>query len=328
MPTPLLLFLLLFAGDEKKTVRVTCPVDGTTFSATEILSTNQWGGVDRDWCPHAVRSFPMEHYVWVCPGCAFAGVKKDYIDAPELSLELKEKIRGGLKPPVEIRKGMSQDDIPGHAKYDLLAQRESLRGADALQIGRTWIKASWASRQRGAVDLPDFDEWTDLKRSRSLLRTPIELKTKNRAELELEQGAKLARELTDGKPAPGPGRILVLYLAAWLHRRHGENAEALRWLGELGKCTGQNSVVDDAAKKMSASIEVERKYQALAVESLTRALDGGLDERKKADTLYMLGELHRRLGDPAKARDSYDRCLAVAKETLKTLAAEQRKLVE
>ena len=45
--------LLGLAADERRTVPVVCPLDGTAFTAIEIVVTNQWGGIDADFCPHA-----------------------------------------------------------------------------------------------------------------------------------------------------------------------------------------------------------------------------------------------------------------------------------
>ena len=79
----LLLVLLLPAlsglnplpGDDTKTHKVVCPVDGTKFTAVEIVRAYWWGGTDKDWCRHTFRSRPLESMVWVCPGCKFAGGK-------------------------------------------------------------------------------------------------------------------------------------------------------------------------------------------------------------------------------------------------------------
>src|SRR5688572_3674497 len=110
---------LLAAGDERKTVDVVCPVDGHRFQASEVRS-NRWGGVDTDFCPHAIKTTPLELYVWVCPGCRFAGRKADF-EAP-VSEEHRKALLAGLKPAAEFPKTARQEKIPGHVKYDLMAQ--------------------------------------------------------------------------------------------------------------------------------------------------------------------------------------------------------------
>jgi len=56
----------------------------------------------------------------------------------------------------------------------------------------------------------------------------------------------------------GTALLLRRYLLAVTYRRRGENVDALRWLDEVDKSKGENSVIDDAAKKVRASIEAER----------------------------------------------------------------------
>ncbi len=77
MKAVLLLSLLAFP-DERKTVEAVCPADGARFEAVEIVSSNTWGGVDADFCPHAFKTAPLEFRVWVCPSCAFAGRQEDF----------------------------------------------------------------------------------------------------------------------------------------------------------------------------------------------------------------------------------------------------------
>src|SRR6187549_2943212 len=131
----LLFCALLAASDIHKPVKVTCPVDGTKFDAIEITATNQWGGRDADGCAHAYNTTPMESYVWVCPTCKFAGRKKEF-DAT-------------------LPDAAKQAQIPGHVKYDLLAQVAQIRKAAPEEIGRAWLHASWSCRQQGVTYLSD-----------------------------------------------------------------------------------------------------------------------------------------------------------------------------
>ena len=116
----LILCLLLLSSplEEKKKITVVCPLDGHTFTATQILRTNDWGGVDLDFCRHAYKTRPMEFYVWVCPRCNFAGKKKDF--TLPLTEEEKTALLGKLTPLKKIEKGMKQSAIPAHVKYDLV----------------------------------------------------------------------------------------------------------------------------------------------------------------------------------------------------------------
>jgi hypothetical protein len=320
----LLLAALLVAGDERKTTEAVCPVDGAKFPAVEITASNQWGGVDADFCAHAIKTTPLESFVWVCPSCGFAGRKKDF--AEELPAELKQALKAELKPLLPLRRAMKQAEIPGHVKYDLLAQVLRIRKAPRTDVGRAWLHASWSARQQGAVYLDDFDEWEALRTGYGLNQTPMQLGKKNRTDLELEVGRKLEKELEAKKHAAGVNRLLARYLAAYLFRKHGENAEAERWLAELEPLRDQNSVVAGAADRMKASIALERDFQRKAAAEYEAALEGpGLSPAATAEVHYLLGELRRRLGEGEAAGKHYQQSAdGASTDALKKLIELQR----
>lgn len=324
----LLLLVPLFAGDEKRTVDVVCPVDGTRFQAQEVTLSNRWGGLDADFCPHAFKTTPLELAAWVCPGCGFAGRKADFQAA--LTDAQRKAIKEGLRPSMEIPRGARQSQIPGHVKFDLAAQSARLRGGPPAEVGRSWLHASWSCRQQGAVDFEAFDEWEAIKRSYGVTRTPMDLGVrKNRTDYDLQVARKVEKDIEAGRPA-GVNRLLARYLAAYLHRKHGENADAERWLKELERLKGENSVVDDAAARMTESIRLERAFQRKAVEAFTAAhASGALEAGAAAETAYLIGELHRRLGDAAAAARWYGTAQeGAASEGLRQLIAAQRARLE
>jgi hypothetical protein len=329
MRAQLLLLLSLTAADDRKTVKVVCPVDGTEFSAIEILTRNEWGGVDADFCPHAFKNTPLEYFVWVCPACRYAGRKRDF--ALTLTGEERTKIAMGVKPMAEIRRDAKQAEIPGHVKYDLLAQVAKLRDAKPDETARAYLHASWSARQQGAVALEGFDEWETLRDSYALNRTPMQLGTdknkrpRNRTEVELDIVRKIEKDIEARKYEKGSHRILARYLAAYLHRKHGENAEALKWLDVLDGLKGENSVADAACVRMRASILLERDFQKKALEGYAAAVDGGgLGKQARWETLYLVGELHRRLSDAKAAADGFRKVLdGDGPESLKQLATAQ-----
>jgi tetratricopeptide (TPR) repeat protein len=323
------------AGDEKKSVQAVCPVDGTRFTAVEVVTTNEWGGIDADFCPHAFKTTPLEFYVWVCPACAFAGKKKDF--AEKLPEEQKKALRSGLRPLVEIPPDARQADIPGHVKYDLLAQTARIRGARPEEVGKAYLYASWSCRQQGAIALDDFDEWTAVRNGYGLNRTPLALGTvgsgegkrmRNRTEFELEAAKRLEKDVASGKHK-GAQRILARYLAAYLYRRHGENADAERRLKELDALRGENSVVDEAVDLMRRSMSREREFQGKATEGYAAAFaSGGLPAGALPEVAYLLGELHRRTGNPRAASEWYQKALdASPPEALRKLASAQKALL-
>lgn len=319
----LILLLLLTPLDEKKKVRVTCPLDGHKFTATRILRTNDWGGVDKDFCRHAYKTRPINYYVWVCPKCFFAGKKKDFDE--ELSDETKEKLRGKLKPLEPIRKGRKQEAIPGYVKYDLLAQVKTLSAAPPLEIGKAWLSAGWTLRDEGAIFLEDFDEWERVWSSYRLDRLPLQLGKRNRADYDFEIARKVEKKLEERRYKT-LDRMLRLYLVAYLYRKHGELIPALAPIAKLDASRGENSVIDDAVAKMKKTIEREQGFLRRALPHFEKALESGrLAPTTKGEIAYVQGEIHRRLGDNVKARAAYDLALKTSpSKSLQQLATDQR----
>jgi hypothetical protein len=316
--------LLSPVSDERKEVDVVCPVDQTRFKAFEVVATNPWGGRDYDNCPHALKTTPLEYWVWVCPTCLFAGKKKDYDQ--KLTPEEKKALLGELKPAVPVKKGARQTDIPGHVKFDLLAQVARIRKLPPEQAGVAWLGASWSCRQQGAVDFADFDEWDQIKAGFGLQKTPLELAKKNRTDFELEAARRVEKEIEQKKYERGPSRILSRYLATFLYRKHGENQEALKWLSEVDRLKGENSVVDEAAARMRASIEMERSYQKKAIEAYIESVDQKkLDPRSTSAVAYLVGELFRRAGEADSARSWYQTAIEGAEtDEFRKLVTDQK----
>lgn len=319
------------AYDERKEVAVVCPVDGTKFTAYRVVRSNRLGGQDFDWCYHALKTTPLEHWIWVCPSCAFAGQEKDF--EAKLGEEEKKALVAGLKPAAAIRKGAPQTEIPGHVKFDLLAQVSRLRKAPPEQVGLALLHASWSCRQQGAISFSEFDEWDALLKSYGLDKNAFELgidkATKlavNRTVYELDIVKRVEKDIEGKKYERGANRTLARYLAAYLHRRHGENVDALRCLGEVDRVKGENSVVDDAAARMRASIDLERVYQKKAIDAYVEAIDGKkLSRRLAAETAYLLGELFRRLGERDSARSWYQTAIETTEiDEFRKLAADQK----
>jgi tetratricopeptide (TPR) repeat protein len=310
--------------DERKAVAVTCPLDGTKFTAYEIRATNQHGGRDADNCPHALKTSPLEYHVWACPSCGFAGLKRDF--EQKLSEADRTALAGGLRPAGEIKRGAKQAEIPGHVKFDLLAQVATLRKSPPEQAGLAWLGASWCARQQGAPYLNDFEEWEKLRDVYNLNQMPISLGKKNRTDFDLEAARKVEKDIDAKKYEKGVNRTLSRYLAAYLHRKHGENAEAARWLDELEKLKGENSVVDEAAAAMRASIPVEQGYQKKALEGYRAACEAGsFAKPDAAEAAYLIGELHRRLGEKDAALQWFEKALGSTDDAgLKELVGKQK----
>ena len=315
MRIAVLALCLAFLPDTLKKVDVVCPVDGTKFTANEVVSTDAslgWGGVDADACRHAFRSLPMEHYVWTCPSCWFSGTKESFDPKKPLSDDLKKKIRGALKPALPIAAGAKREPIPGWVKYDLLAQVEILRESPPLQVANRHLHAAWAARQAGAIRLDDYDDWLEASTSAGFEKVPRELGTKNRSVEDLAACRRLEKEIGKYK---GTTLLVRQYLLAMVFRRRGENVDALRWLDELDKSKGENSILDDAAKTVRESIAVERAQQKKAAALYVKVVEeAAVKAEVKFDCLYQLGEIARRHGQKKEAAEWYDKAIAATSD--------------
>jgi uncharacterized protein (DUF2225 family) len=319
--------------DEKKEVDVVCPVDGFKFRATEITGTNEWGGIDADYCKHAIKTTPIEYRVWTCPSCFYSGLRTEKRnDFDPKNAPTKDVVLGRLKPMEKIDKAAKQSQIPVHVKFDLLAQVVALKGEPPDQVANALLWGSWAVRQKGAVYLSDFDEWEEIRTKYGLNKPPLELgkdkngKDKNRTDHELGQIERMAKDV---KTFKGITALLTRYTAAYALRLHGENVDALAWIEELRKSKGEISIVDDAVELMAKSIELERSFQKRAAEQFQKAVESGkLEARAVSQIQYLLGELHRRMGDAKLASEWFDKAIAGADKDLKALAEKQKALVK
>jgi uncharacterized protein (DUF2225 family) len=324
MKAATLLTLILILDD--KIVDVVCPVDGFKFKATLVGYHPPWGGIDRDFCAQAVRHVPLDLKVWVCPSCYFTGFKSDFDE--KLPVEAIKAISGNLKPVSEIQKKAAQEKISAACRFDLLAQTRTIRGAKPEEIGKAYLSGSWVVRQKGAFFPAGFEEFEELYSRRGLAKSPLDMKNQNKSEVDLKAAAKLEAELKT-KPPAGLSLMLSRYLALYLYRRHGENVKALEWIKILEETKGENSVIDQGVRLARESIEEERRFQRRALEQFKKA--AGLADKAQAEIEYMIGELHRRLGENEPASEWYQKAIdREGKEELKEivkLAREQKALL-
>jgi hypothetical protein len=93
---------------------------------------------------------------------------------------------------------------------------------------------------------------------------------------------------------------------------------------------GENSIVDVAAERMRASIGLEREFQKKAIDAYRAALGKEAAGSKiAAEFAYLLGELHRRTGDPQGASGFYQKAIDLADtEAVRKLATDQKAKVD
>ena len=145
---------------------VTCPLCGTQFTARVVMSTNNFGGMDHDLCPHAVGYTPIADYVWGCPNCNLCGYPSVF--KMEYSNEEKTKIQNWLKEnyPPKTEKPKQDDEeedayrqnqygytnLPSYKRYEIAAELAKLTNKSNYEIGKMFLSATWCVRANMVIN--------------------------------------------------------------------------------------------------------------------------------------------------------------------------------
>lgn len=285
--------LLMLVQSEAKTRDVTCPYDGTNFRVQLPGFAPAWGGIDADQCPHPSRPESFALRCIACAGCGYAALPADF-EKP-LSPDQKKAIAATLAP-------WSRQPVPAAERFDRAARIAVALGRPPQEVARLHLFAAWGERIEGAVYLTGFDEFEELAVRKGFAKTPLDLRGRNKSEADLEAAGKLERDF-DRNPPGGLEDQLTRYLLVYVYRLHGELERALKWT--TGIREGENSVIDEGVARMKKSIESERRHLRLAAAAFRNV--SGVPEREQATIEYLLGEIHRRLGEPDLARAWFDR---------------------
>ena len=289
-------------------VAQTCPVCANGFDAMVLMSTNNFGGQDRDFLTRAGGHQPILIYPVTCPKCYYSGYGDDFSPKTKLPDDLKDEItsRKALKPLVPIDKDMQSHDIPAWVRYDLIAQTLALRGRDYETLANQYLSASWAVRLDDDP-LPGLDEPT-LKKVRAWIEenwdTQSAKQADNPCQSDILQGKAFAEK---ARAAEGEPRTLAALAAIRMLRDHGENTDVLRLLPLLDPLMEEQQYAG-LRRALLTSIQRERSFQTRAVALFENAARSENDAEQKAILTYLCGELHRRLENWDRARTFFRNC--------------------
>lgn len=179
-----------------QTQLMACPVCEHRFTVDSVDSCGSHGS-DSDFRPHYWGSDPLESFVHSCVECGFSGYEEDY--------------REGVTEPVirKIRKFLSprtRDLRRAHApffRYEFLALIYEWEDRCSLEVGDSFLKASWVARER-----------SNREKERLYQREAV-----RRYEEALEIG-----ECRDQSQ-----RAVISYLVGDLHRRLNRRRRAETW---------------------------------------------------------------------------------------------------
>lgn len=307
-----------------------CPACGKPFITVVCVQSNTRCGVDRDLFARALGPQPEFYRISTCPTCGYSGYLSDFADDVRLPPHLLDRILRAPKLALPPGFGPASDphDLDASARYALAVTcyRWARRSDEAL--GWLYLRSSWVEREQGSHLFPD----PRLKRVLDYIerwRPPIG-PTQNQLDIEMQLATRTAEAVLTGRFNRFQKPYVELAVALLL-RRHGENIQAGTILRRL-QGPARTDFSDDLRQSIAAMIESlgrERAFQQQAADAFERALLADLvptDNRGPA--CYLLGELYRRLGRDAEARQWLDRALRdpTLPSELSGWATEQKRL--
>jgi len=282
-------------------VKVTCPVCANEFLADEWASTNNVGGYDRDFLKHAAGGQVFIISCWTCPQCRYTGFPSGF-KADKAPKQLIERLKkeNPLRPaePIDPKLEHSRK-IPAWVRYDLLIQVLKLQRE--VEPGRlAFVHLRTAQTQRfGWTSLERFETRREVLWKKVWASIPKDTRGYDREIACARQYEKLAQDATSD--LADENRPLAVVLAAVQYKSRGEDPDAARAISSLtGKKLepGLQEVVED----INARIAREKVYLKRAVPYLeAQAAEKGRDEKEVTNLRYLLGVIHRKLGENEKA---------------------------
>lgn len=317
LPRVRLFWLLCFAilvpcmlmATSSKRVETTCPVCQTVFSASMLMSTNNFGGYDSDLCPHAMGSSPMHIRIWGCPECHFSGFADDF--EQKFDAKQQQELKKWLSQTFKVIKSSDENvynTFPSYQRYEIAAEMAVKNNAPALEIARLFLNAAWCCRNIGIIsadpDLP-AEMRLDTEKTPSFFKALEQAKvapSRNRAENMLLILEKTAEDFP--RLAIPEAELAASYLTlGWLLRSTGENAVAWQWLEKAAK---REPAYQKLVAAIKNSIEQEKAYQLKTVSWFEKALAAGkFAGPQKQEVMIMLAESYRRTGSTDKAVATY-----------------------
>jgi uncharacterized protein (DUF2225 family) len=119
-----------------------CPVCESRFPVTAVNSCGSHGA-DSDFRPHYWGPDPLENYVHSCSECGFSGYQQDFLDG--VSETVIRKIRKFLSPRT---RDLQRPNAP-FFRYEFMALIYEWEDRSSLEVGDSFLKASWVARARG-----------------------------------------------------------------------------------------------------------------------------------------------------------------------------------
>ena len=252
-----------------------CPIDDTdTVKLYFQISSNEFGGFDSDGATYSSGTQFREHAISTCTKSLFSAYPTDM--QTSFSPDDVQQIKTWLGPIAD----QYPNPMPWE-RYEIAAEYYRWKGKPALFMGRLYLEAAWTARDKAVGIHPE-------------LQGPVV------ADQVLEQGAKeLQKELT-----PEQRKMVTFNLARVAHRNAQFDKREQYLTAFL-----TDPALDDYERQTGLEFakltkEVEPRLLTLARSEYMNHLQ---QAPKDGQTLYLLGDLNRRLGEYNQARTYFER---------------------
>lgn len=301
-----------FATSSRR-VEAECPVCDNKFSASQLMSSNNFGGYDSDLCPNAVGHSPLMDRIWGCPACNFCS----YGDAfkEELTDARKAELKKWLADNIKIdNKGPENrhNAIPAQTRYEVAARIAEMSKKPALEIGRLWLNAAWTCRHLGLIDVASaatpltetrHDDCKTLFQALDTYSRKIK-PSGNRAGDMLKILAITAAAFDELK-IPDSELVASYLTFARFFRSSGENQQAEKFIA-MALASDKSGQIAREVEAIRFSVKEEARFQAKAAEWLEKGLSpADLQGQEKAQMILTLAETYRRIGKYDQAEKYY-----------------------
>ena len=256
-----------------------CPIGNDTVRVFSKVSENMLGGWDSDSAPYSANGQWRTHKIASCAESLFSLYGDEM---PELQVDpaLESRLRQTLSQAIRELSNPAQPEV--WERYRIAARLYAELGRTSMFMGELWLEAGWTIRDSG---VGYYEGLTGPQTTRGLL----------------DAGAK---ELDRGLP-PAQEKAVRFNLARVAHRG-GYAAERDAHLARykaLGPMTPRES---GAVQKLERAATLEPHYQKEALRYFEQAKDSdAFTETERARAAYLVGDLHRRLGDPTAALEAF-----------------------
>lgn len=286
-----------------------CPVCAQRFTTVVVAQSNTRGGVDRDLFARAVGPQPVFFRISTCPKCGYSGYPRDFASSVSLPPDVREKIlrEPALALPEEFTPESDPRELGAPERYALAIQCYTWLQRSDEALAWLHLRASWVQRDLGSM-LPPDERIVRVMDYIERYRPAMEAGG-NQMEVEMQLVTRVAEAIALGE-FNRYQRPYVELVLAMLWRRHGENHLAEPTLKKLQTSDRFTEEVREAIATMLSTMRKEREAQAEAARYFEKALLADqIREENRATATYLLGELHRRLGQDHLARRWFTRAL-------------------